>query len=1112
MQYLCLVVLLGYSGLALSKWPGSERPEFRRYNGLEDLQRILLIACNESAVAALPQMVDACALAGTLARPTSLVLTVLPPAILESSASTAHNAGVSGGLNTMRPQSPTATSPPARQESLGLRHGRYLDSDACAQNVTNTTTSLKSLNRCCNVTGCQWYKSDSTAWSPPSTNWTLNCTVSKLTNSSLHALPSFCTFPLPADKVELKLVIHEHAKIDLSLAALFLQAWQSNVSFVELQGSWGSDGRLATVLQYADKLHKLNASSTQLTHLKSNTLQQLKSLNSLWLNDNKISLIDPDALDSLSELKELHLDNNKLGSGDSLKPRLFEKLARLQTLTLDKNGLTGLPSGLFQGVSNLTWLTLSNNSLKTLSADVLSSVSRLQKLTLSNIMLRSLPHGLFHGFSDLEEILLDQNDLISLPSELFAGQTKLKLVQLANNRIKKLPSDLFSSPSMLRFLSLNNNPIESLDGQPFGALAKLQALSLVGNNLAVVKEQHLRNLTSLLLLDLGTAPRLKQLTLPELSNLSQLWLRDTALSKLDLPYLASLTFLSVAMSKNLMHVHLPPDQRVKTADITGTALGFGRFDITALGYETLIARKMIQVKHVELVSIVKHCMQSIERQVLDISDNSMALVDAMNKVLREVVTTVLPDSSIVKRSRLPSGKSIRMVHVSLILLHGPLQCAPELSTRMVYYQDPDSGLYAIYPTPVVTFKCSCVAQHHAKRGKCVPNVPFLAQPGGVVTLVLTTLFVAALVLVCSGAIRRRLRHARHDLELHQELLEYAETEVLALKRVWEIEADDVKLVKRIDGGSEGAYGAVWCGDWDGMAVAVKVLRAGLLELDTSLADEFDREADFLMRARHANVVRFFGAGRMLDGAPFVVLELIARGSLCSLLHGNESSVVNTSLQCQLAADVAQGMTYIHSLGALHRDLKAGNVLVTEKWRAKVADFGSMSTLLAAGAGRGQRHGDTASTFSASTSLASARLSHMRCVRPGLLTTGVGTPLYMAPEVLRGDVYGEAADVWAFGVIVWELVERRVPDLLVEEGDDRSGPNILGRLLEALESGKRLQVAAEGPEWAQAMTKECMTADASRRPTFLALSKQLIAAAAHANRSDNDNAPGAAANE
>jgi len=178
-------------------------------------------------------------------------------------------------------------------------------------------------------------------------------------------------------------------------------------------------------------------------------------------------------------------------------------------------------------------------------------------------------------------------------------------------------------------------------------------------------------------------------------------------------------------------------------------------------------------------------------------------------------------------------------------------------------------------------------------------------------------------------------------------LENVQLEMDEYKKSWELDMGTITLIERIDKDSPGSFGAVWLGKMDDSTVAVKILKEELMELDQKTAEEFGKEAEFLMRARHVNLVRFFGAGKTTHGAPFLVLEYVARGSLKSLIRGSTNTIVKLSvdIKLQLACDVARGMAFIHSLDSMHRDLKPGNVLVTEQFHGKVADFGSMRSLL-----------------------------------------------------------------------------------------------------------------------------------------------------------------------
>merc|ERR1719201_1104325 len=108
-----------------------------------------------------------------------------------------------------------------------------------------------------------------------------------------------------------------------------------------------------------------------------------------------------------------------------------------------------------------------------------------------------------------------------------------------------------------------------------------------------------------------------------------------------------------------------------------------------------------------------------------------------------------------------------------------------------------------------------------------------------------------------------------------------------------------------------------------------------------------------------------------------------------------------------------------------------------------------------------------------------------------LTRGVGTPLYMSPEVLRGEKYGQGADVWSYSVLLWELVHARAPDLLQQEGDVGGGP-FLGRLSRQLDRGARLKMGAGAPAWARQTFVDCSMADAQARCSFASVVSRLEA--------------------
>lgn len=138
---------------------------------------------------------------------------------------------------------------------------------------------------------------------------------------------------------------------------------------------------------------------------------------------------------------------------------------------------------------------------------------------------------------------------------------------------------------------------------------------------------------------------------------------------------------------------------------------------------------------------------------------------------------------------------------------------------------------------------------------------------------------------------------------------------------------------------------------------------------------------------------------------------MARGSLRSLLD-DTSVELSVELRIKMALDASEGMQFLHSHNPplVHRDLKSQNLLVSEGWTCKVADFGTA------------RICHVCSTGPANGSLAMSSFTGDRT-----MTRGVGTLLWSAPEVLRGDTdYSIDADCYSFGIVLWELWTRSLP--------------------------------------------------------------------------------------
>jgi eukaryotic-like serine/threonine-protein kinase len=212
-------------------------------------------------------------------------------------------------------------------------------------------------------------------------------------------------------------------------------------------------------------------------------------------------------------------------------------------------------------------------------------------------------------------------------------------------------------------------------------------------------------------------------------------------------------------------------------------------------------------------------------------------------------------------------------------------------------------------------------------------------------------------------------------------------------RIGDTVNDRYQVLDRLGGGGMGeAYHAR--DQHTGGDVVVKVPYASVLG-DPATYSRYERELEIGRRLNHPHIQRMLGEGR-IDGsvAPFVVLEYVVGETLREFL--DEFGPLPADEATELAIQLTQALSYCHELGIVHRDLKPENILITADHQLKLVDFGI--ALL-----RGAR-----------------RLTFRR------LSSEVGTPDYMAPEQVQGERGDQRTDIYAVGVILYEMLAGEVP--------------------------------------------------------------------------------------
>lgn len=266
-----------------------------------------------------------------------------------------------------------------------------------------------------------------------------------------------------------------------------------------------------------------------------------------------------------------------------------------------------------------------------------------------------------------------------------------------------------------------------------------------------------------------------------------------------------------------------------------------------------------------------------------------------------------------------------------------------------------------------------------------------------------------------------------------------------------IRREDLLLQDRI---GRGAAGEVFKASFRSSEVAVKrLITSGNISKDA--IEEFEMECNIMTALRHPNIVLFMGVCLVPEQKEMLlVMELMERGSLHDVLH-NPRIQLPLPLCLHIAYQASKGMNFLHQSTPpiIHRDLKSHNILLDDKWNARISDFGI------------------------------TRFKNMNAVKGSeKKDASLGTIYWTAPEVFLGETHTEASDCYSFGIVLWEMFHRQIP---------YGGREPMAVAAEVT-NGLRPQITMElDPNLYDLMT-ECWAATPSSRPNFEQITSRLRA--------------------
>jgi Leucine-rich repeat (LRR) protein len=871
----------------------------------------------------------------------------------------------------------------------------------------------------------------------------------------------------------------------------------STLSCLDLKDNFLS-GTIPADLGQLKELTVLKVVSNQMSGTIPPDFIQLTALKILVAGFNQLSGTIPSFLTQLPALERIGLAANLL---TGTIPAELAQLQNLTTLILRVNQLSGeIPPELGQ-MKALTHLDLSVNDLSGTIPPALGSLHTLEVLELFSNRLSGTVPSAFEGLPFLSRLNLNNNLLTGV---IPTGFRNILYLGLASNRYSgTIPADLAANTN-LQQLYLSNNTLTGTIPREIFEMPQLRILKLAGNQLSGELTDSPHVCTSV-----GSQLNTIDLSFNELSGSLRFF-----------QYFSELTVLNIRHNALSGPIALTM-QKISTKDgpcaIEGVSSILAQLDVSQNAFTELMnvpsSIGTFSAARCALSGSVAPLNVLVAATFIDVQDNPNLTGEIPIEIVRSRFLLYLfinntkmqaanPSSTpglILDPDRLQTfGTGQNQIECPRVFSEASPNAALSISAEYFSYRGCSCGLGFAGPDledggatcercPLgtyndeerLTFCKDCPAYTYADvKGsyechKC--DLPLhVVLDGGkrcwnltylyILTFLFIFLTIIALIsliaaVVISVMTGYRLLKWWKSRELHRV------TALIEMRARDEIPADlliryrDLKMDNVIGTGS---FARVFRGSWNRTLVAIKELTAvhsimasmhvagnGDLGEDSQrndaaiqkLVSQFKSEVLVMSRLHHPNVLLLVGACSTFPNL-CIVTEYLSNGSLYDALHRKHAAErITLTQQFQWLGETANGMAYLHDQGLMHRDLKSPNVLLDDVNRAKLCDFGLARMV-----------GDVQRT----------------------MTGGVGSVLWMAPEVMMDAIYDYSADVFAWGILAWEIMSPEV-DLF-------PGKSVL-EVSRAVIQGKRPPLHPSWPVGVCEVMVMCWGGVAEERPTF-----------------------------